>query len=125
MHALHGDITATPTGFVPGSANRRGSGAGDLPAAWKAIDPLIDDKAAKAWLITILRREMPVVSSASSSISSISTSIPSDQAALHSEQEMEHEWLHCHIARPPAEYQEPCCCRYGGFSGERSPPSLA
>ena len=39
--------------------------------------------------------------------------------ALHSEQEMENEWLHRHIARLPEEYQEPLLLQVvGGFSGE-------
>ncbi|WP_041994042.1 sigma factor-like helix-turn-helix DNA-binding protein, partial [Aeromonas bivalvium] len=43
----------------------------------------------------------------------------SDDEALHSEQEMEHEWLRRHIARLPEEYQEPLLLQViGGFSGE-------
>lgn len=63
---------------------------------------------------------MPAALSESSSILSTSTSTPlRDQGVLPSEQEMEHEWLRRHIARLPAEYQEPLLLQVlGGFSGE-------
>ena len=88
--------------------------------AWKAIDSLIDDKAAKAWLITILRRENARrFERKQFDLIDLDEHPQSDQDALHSEQEMEHEWLRRHIARLPAEYQEPLLLQVlGGFSGE-------
>ena len=76
--------------------------------AWKSIDSLLDDKAAKAWLITILRRENARrFERKQFDLVDLDEHPQSDQEALHSEQEMENEWLRRHIARLPVEYQEP------------------
>ena len=81
---------------------------------------LLDDKAAKAWLITILRRENARrFERKQFDLVDLDEHPQSDQEALHSEQEMENEWLRRHIARLPAEYQEPLLLQVlGGFSGE-------
>ncbi|MCS3454042.1 RNA polymerase sigma-70 factor (ECF subfamily) [Aeromonas sp. BIGb0405] len=88
--------------------------------AWRAIDSLVDDKAAKAWLITILRRENARrFERKQFDLIDLDEFPQSDSGALHSEQEMEHEWLRRHIARLPEEYQEPLLLQVvGGFSGE-------
>ncbi|MGK4473222.1 sigma-70 family RNA polymerase sigma factor [Aeromonas molluscorum] len=88
--------------------------------AWRAIDSLVDDKAAKAWLITILRRENARrFERKQFDLIDLDEFPQSDSDALHSEQEMEHEWLRRHIARLPDEYQEPLLMQVvGGFSGE-------
>lgn len=88
--------------------------------AWKAIDTLLDDKAAKAWLITILRRENARrFERKQFDLVDLDEHPLRDQGVLPSEQEMEHEWLRRHIARLPAEYQEPLLLQVlGGFSGE-------
>ncbi|MCP3289868.1 sigma-70 family RNA polymerase sigma factor, partial [Aeromonas hydrophila] len=88
--------------------------------AWKSIDSLLDDKAAKAWLITILRRENARrFERKQFDLVDLDEHPQSDQEALHSEQEMENEWLRRHIARLPAEYQEPLLLQVlGGFSGD-------
>ncbi|WP_280136463.1 sigma factor, partial [Aeromonas bivalvium] len=57
VHALHGDIYRYAYWLC-----RDPHVAEDLVQetylrAWRAIDSLVDDKAAKPWLITILRRE--------------------------------------------------------------------
>lgn len=88
--------------------------------AWKGIDTLQDDQAAKAWLITILRRENARrFERKQFDLVDLDEHPQRDPAALHGEQEMELEWLRRHIARLPAEYQEPLLLQVlGGFSGE-------
>ena len=120
VHALHGDIYRYAYWLC-----RDPQIADDLVQetflrAWKAIDTLLDDKAAKAWLITILRRENARrFERKQFDLVDLDEHPLRDQGVLPSEQEMEHEWLRRHIARLPAEYQEPLLLQVlGGFSGE-------
>lgn len=120
VHALHGDIYRYAYWLC-----RDPQIADDLVQetflrAWKAIDTLLDDKAAKAWLITILRRENARrFERKQFDLVDLDEPPLRDQGVLPSEQEMEHEWLRRHIARLPAEYQEPLLLQVlGGFSGE-------
>lgn len=120
VHALHGDIYRYAYWLC-----RDPQIADDLVQetflrAWKAIDTLLDDKAAKAWLITILRRENARrFERKQFDLVDLDEHPLRDQGVLPSEQEMEHEWLGRHIARLPAEYQEPLLLQVlGGFSGE-------
>lgn len=120
VHALHGDIYRYAYWLC-----RDPQIADDLVQetflrAWKAIDTLLDDKAAKAWLITILRRENARrFERKQFDLVNLDEHPLRDQGVLPSEQEMEHEWLRRHIARLPAEYQEPLLLQVlGGFSGE-------
>lgn len=120
VHALHGDIYRYAYWLC-----RDPHVAEDLVQetylrAWRAIDSLVDDKAAKPWLITILRRENARrFERKRFDLIDLDEFPQSDDEALHSEQEMEHEWLRRHIARLPEEYQEPLLLQViGGFSGE-------
>ena len=120
VHALHGDIYRYAYWLC-----RDPHVAEDLVQetylrAWRAIDSLVDDKAAKPWLITILRRENARrFERKRFDLIDLDEFPQSDDEALHSEQEMEHEWLRRHIARLPQEYQEPLLLQVvGGFSGE-------
>ena len=120
VHALHGDIYRYAYWLC-----RDPQIADDLVQetflrAWKAIDTLLDDKAAKAWVITILRRENARrFERKQFDLVDLDEHPLRDQGVLPSEQEMEHEWLRRHIARLPAEYQEPLLLQVlGGFSGE-------
>lgn len=88
--------------------------------AWRALDSLKDEKAAKSWLITILRREnarrferkrfdMSVYEEANIT----------DTKSVTTEQELENHWLREKIAQLPPEYSEPLILQVlGGFSGE-------
>ncbi|ATL92399.1 sigma-70 family RNA polymerase sigma factor [Aeromonas sobria] len=120
VHALHGDLYRYGYWLT-----RDPSVAEDLVQetflrAWKAIDTLQDDKAAKGWLITILRRENARrFERKQFDLVDLDDFPQSDPDALHSEQEMENEWLRRHITRLPEEYQEPLLLQVvGGFSGE-------
>ncbi len=106
---------------VPGSASGGRPGAGDLSARLEEHRLLLDDKAAKAWLITILRRKMHAASSASSLTSSISTSIP---RAIRRHCTVSRRWRTSgsDAHRPPAGRISgtPAAAGAGGFSGDGS-----
>ncbi|WP_434356245.1 sigma-70 family RNA polymerase sigma factor [Parasalinivibrio latis] len=88
--------------------------------AWRSLDSLADDNAAKAWLITILRREnarrferkqFDLVDIDDHAVAD--TSHPSEEAS------MEQQLLHRQIMKLPAEYREPLVLQVlAGFSGE-------
>lgn len=120
VHALHGDIYRYAYWLCRDPQVAEDLVQETFLRAWKALDSLVDDKAAKAWLITILRRENARrFERKQFDLVDLDEHPQSDQDALHSEQEMEHEWLRRHIARLPDEYQEPLLLQVlGGFSGE-------
>ncbi|MGL5041411.1 MAG: sigma-70 family RNA polymerase sigma factor [Aeromonas sp.] len=120
VHALHGDLYRYAYWLT-----RDPNVAEDLVQetflrAWKAIDDLQDDKAAKGWLITILRRENARrFERKQLELVDLDDHPQPEQQMLHSEDEMEHEWLRRHIARLPEHYQEPLLLQVmGGFSGD-------
>ncbi|MCR4451315.1 sigma-70 family RNA polymerase sigma factor [Aeromonas caviae] len=120
VHALHGDIYRYAYWLCRDPQIAEDLVQETFLRAWKAIDTLLDDKAAKAWLITILRRENARrFERKQFDLVDLDEHPLRDRGVLPSEQEMEHEWLRRHIARLPAEYQEPLLLQVlGGFSGE-------
>ena len=120
VHALHGDIYRYAYWLCRDPQIAEDLVQETFLRAWKAIDTLLDDKAAKAWLITILRRENARrFERKQFDLVDLDEHPLRDQGVLPSEQELEHEWLRRHIARLPAEYQEPLLLQVlGGFSGE-------
>lgn len=88
--------------------------------AWRALDSLKDEKAAKAWLITILRRENARrFERKRFEMSEYEEASITDTLSTSSEQEIENEWLREKIAQMPEEYREPLVLQViGGFSGE-------
>ncbi len=88
--------------------------------AWKALDSLKEEKAAKAWLITILRRENARrFERKQFDLVDIETTAVPDRKTPGMEQKMENEWLRRHIADLAPEYREPLLLQViGGFSGE-------
>ncbi|MBL0530785.1 sigma-70 family RNA polymerase sigma factor [Aeromonas caviae] len=120
VHALHGDIYRYAYWLCRDPQIAEDLVQETFLRAWKAIDTLLDDKAAKAWLITILRRENARrFERKQFDLVDLDEPPLRDQGVLPSEQEMEHEWLRRHIARLPAEYREPLLLQMlGGFSGE-------
>ena len=120
VHALHGDIYRYAYWLCRDPQIAEDLVQETFLRAWKAIDTLLDDKAAKAWLITILRRESARrFERKQFDLVDLDEHPLRDQGVLPSEQEMDNEWLRRHIARLPAEYQEPLLLQVlGGFSGE-------
>ncbi|RXJ72948.1 RNA polymerase subunit sigma [Veronia nyctiphanis] len=87
--------------------------------AWRSMDSLLDDKAAKSWLITILRREnarrfeRKQLELVDIDDHQIETPTPSGETNI------ENRWLHKQIMRLAPEYREPLVLQVmAGFSGE-------
>lgn len=88
--------------------------------AWRALDSLKDEKAAKSWLITILRRENARrFERKQFDMSDYEEANITDTFATSNEQSIENHWLREKIAKMPEEYREPLVLQViGGFSGE-------
>lgn len=88
--------------------------------AWRALDSLKDEKAAKAWLITILRRENARrFERKRFEMGEYEEASIQDKQATSNEQAIENDWLREKIALLPEEYREPLVLQViGGFSGE-------
>ncbi|ALO34477.1 RNA polymerase subunit sigma [Colwellia sp. MT41] len=87
--------------------------------AWRALDSLKDEKAAKSWLITILRRENARrFERKRFEMSEYEEANITDTQSVTTEQELENHWLREKIAQLPPEYSEPLVLQVlGGFSG--------
>lgn len=88
--------------------------------AWRALDSLKDEKAAKSWLITILRRENARrFERKRFEMSEYEEASITDTQSVTTEQNLENHWLREKIAKLPQEYSEPLLLQVlGGFSGE-------
>ena len=88
--------------------------------AWKALDSLKDDKAAKAWLITILRRENARrFERKQFDYSDIEQDHLEDVFSGSNEDHAEQYLLRKQIGKLEMEYREPLLLQViGGFSGE-------
>lgn len=88
--------------------------------AWRSLDSLKDEKAAKSWLITILRRENARrFERKRFDMSEYEEASVMDTKTISNEQEIENHWLREKIAQMPEEYREPLVLQViGGFSGE-------
>ncbi|TQO97773.1 sigma-70 family RNA polymerase sigma factor [Vibrio cholerae] len=86
--------------------------------AWKSLDSLLDEKAAKAWLITILRREN--ARRFERKQFDLVDIDDHDYEAKYSDDEYhQNEWLQRQILKLDVEYREPLFLQVvGGFSGE-------
>ena len=88
--------------------------------AWRALDSLQDEKAAKSWLITILRRENARrFERKRFDMSEYEEATIIDTESTTTEQSIENQWLRAKIAQLPPEYSEPLVLQVlGGYSGE-------
>ena len=88
--------------------------------AWRALDSLKNEKAAKSWLITILRRENARrFERKRFDMSEYEEASIMDTQSTTTEQVIENQWLRDKIAQLPAEYSEPLVLQVlGGYSGE-------
>ncbi|NQY35366.1 MAG: sigma-70 family RNA polymerase sigma factor [Alteromonadaceae bacterium] len=88
--------------------------------AWRALDSLQDEKAAKSWLITILRRENARrFERKRFDMSEYEEATITDTLSTSTEQEIENHWLREKIAQLPEDYREPLVLQViGGFSGD-------
>ncbi|MFB2814616.1 sigma-70 family RNA polymerase sigma factor [Shewanella xiamenensis] len=88
--------------------------------AWRSLDSLQDDKAAKAWLITILRRENARrFERKQFDYADVEQDSLEDHIASSTEEQTEQYWLRRQIAKLDIEYREPLLLQLiGGFSGD-------
>lgn len=88
--------------------------------AWKSIESLKDQKAAKAWLITILRRENArLYEKYQPQLLEIEESLVADDYRNEPSNKLEKEQLHHMILKLPDEYKEPLILQVmWGFSGD-------
>ncbi|MCG9696287.1 sigma-70 family RNA polymerase sigma factor [Shewanella sp. Isolate11] len=88
--------------------------------AWRSLESLKDDKAAKAWLITILRRENARrFERKQFNYSDIEQSSLEDTHSPSSEDNMEQHIVRKQISRLEVEYRDPLILQViGGFSGD-------
>lgn len=88
--------------------------------AWRALDSLKDEKAAKSWLITILRRENARrFERKRFEMSEYEEETVMDTQSTSTEQVIENQWLRDKIAQLPPEYSEPLVLQVlGGYSGD-------
>ena len=95
--------------------------------AWRRLDSLKDEKAAKSWLITIARRENARrFERKQFNLVDIDDYAVSDNLSASTEQEMENELLRRQISTLALEYREPLILQViGGFSGEEIADILA
>lgn len=85
--------------------------------AWKALDKLEDEKKAKSWLFTILRRENARrFERKSLDLVDIEDQLVEDQLSLTPEQSLQRQQLHKAILRLDEDYREPLILQtIGGF----------
>ncbi|ABZ77231.1 RNA polymerase, sigma-24 subunit, ECF subfamily [Shewanella halifaxensis HAW-EB4] len=88
--------------------------------AWRSLDSLKDEKAAKAWLITILRRENARrFERKQFNYSDIEQEFIEDTFSGSSEEHAEQHLIQRQIAKLELEYREPLLLQViGGFSGD-------
>lgn len=88
--------------------------------AWRSLDSLKDEKSAKSWLITILRRENARrFERKRLELVDIDDHHVEDKSLRHSEDDIEKHWLHQKILALEPEYREPLLLQViGGFSGD-------
>lgn len=86
--------------------------------AWKSLDSLQDDKAAKSWLITILRREN-ARRFERKQLDLVDIDDYGQEAKTSDDGHHQTQWLHEQIMQLDEEYREPLYLQVvGGFSGE-------
>ncbi|MCH1930766.1 sigma-70 family RNA polymerase sigma factor [Shewanella sp. A25] len=88
--------------------------------AWRSLDSLKDDKAAKAWLITILRRENARrFERKQFDYADFAEESLEDSVSHSNEEQVEQYWLRRQIAKLELEYREPLLLQLiAGFSGD-------
>ncbi|WQE75432.1 sigma-70 family RNA polymerase sigma factor [Vibrio alfacsensis] len=86
--------------------------------AWKSLDSLQDEKAAKSWLITILRREN-ARRFERKQFDLVDIDDYGNDAKVNDDPHHQQEWLQAQIMKLDVDYREPLFLQVvGGFSGE-------
>ena len=120
VKALHGDLYRYAYWLVHDKHIAEDLVQETFLRAWKALDSLKDEKAAKSWLITILRRENARrFERKQFDMSEYDEGATTDYLSTSTEQKQEDHWLREKIFSLPIEYREPLTLQIiGGFSGE-------
>ena len=120
VNALHGDIFRYAYWLTHDKHVAEDIVQETFLRAWRALDSLKDEKAAKSWLITILRRENARrFERKRFEMSEYEEATVVDTQLMSNEQDIENQWLREKIAQMPEEYREPLVLQViGGFSGE-------
>lgn len=120
VKALHGDLYRYAYWLTHDSQVAEDLVQETFLRAWRALDSLKDEKAAKSWLITILRRENARrFERKRFEMGEYEEASISDTQSTSTEQEIENHWLREKIAQLPLEYREPLVLQIiGGFTGE-------
>ena len=86
--------------------------------AWKSLDSLQDEKAAKSWLITILRREN-ARRFERKQFDLVDIDDHGNDASVSDDPHHQHQWLQVQIMKLEIDYREPLFLQViGGFSGD-------
>ncbi|ELP5730027.1 TPA: sigma-70 family RNA polymerase sigma factor [Vibrio vulnificus] len=86
--------------------------------AWKSLDSLQDEKAAKSWLITIVRREN-ARRFERKQFDLVDIEDYGNEAKVSDDEHHQQEWLQAQIMKLDIEYREPLFLQVvGGFSGD-------
>ena len=86
--------------------------------AWKSLHSLQDEKAAKSWLITILRREN-ARRFERKQFDLVDIDDHGNDASISDDPHHQHQWLQAQIMKLEIEYREPLFLQViGGFSGD-------
>ena len=86
--------------------------------AWKSLDSLQDEKAAKSWLITILRREN-ARRFERKPFDLVDIDDHGNDASVSDDPHHQHLWLQAQIMKLEIDYREPLFLQViGGFSGD-------
>ncbi|MDG1733763.1 MAG: sigma-70 family RNA polymerase sigma factor [Thalassotalea sp.] len=120
VKALHGDLYRYAYWLVHDKHVAEDLVQETFLRAWRSLDSLKDEKAAKSWLITILRRENARrFERKRFEMSEYDEPAIIDHISSTTEQQLENHWLREKIAQLPEEYREPLVLQVlGGYSGE-------
>ncbi|MDF2177101.1 sigma-70 family RNA polymerase sigma factor [Aliiglaciecola sp. CAU 1673] len=119
VRALHGDLYRYAYWLIGDKAIAEDVVQETFLRAWRSLDSLKDEKAAKAWLITILRRENARRFERKQFDLVDMDDYPLKDEGPDQQDDLEHRELHGLIANLAEEYREPLVLQVMfGYSGE-------
>ena len=126
VHAFHGDIYRYAYWLTRDPAVAEDIVQETFLRAWRSLDSLKDEKSAKSWLITIVRRENARRFERKQLETVDIDDVPVADEAFHSGNGDDTEDLRILIARLPADYREPLILQLiFGYSGEEIAEQLS
>ena len=126
VHAFHGDIYRYAYWLTRDSTTAEDIVQETFLRAWRSLDSLLDEKSAKSWLITIVRRENARRFERKQLDTVDIDDVHVADDAFHAEADNEHEELRVLIGRLPIDYREPLILQLiFGYSGEEIAEQLS